>query len=286
MHHTPGGSGRHMAPAPEAHGGRHEGPGPYRRRGRPFDYGALRLVVLAMIAETPRHGYELMKEIEERMAGGYSPSPGVIYPTLAWLEDMGFAVSEAEGGRKRYRITAEGGAFLAANRAALDDITARMGPRGRGGDVPLPVVEAMRGLKRALRARFAGAEVGAAEMEAIAAAIGDVTEKMERDMADGETGAAAGAVTSTATVVTPKAAGYAAQLCKHFGHKVPARFEGSDGEVAFPGGTCRLHVEGDALTMTVTGADAAAVARLEEVVGSHLVRFAFREELAVDWTRG
>lgn len=282
-----------MAPAPEAHGGRHESPrgpghglGPHRRRGRPFDYGALRLVVLAMIAETPRHGYELMKEIEERMAGGYSPSPGVIYPTLAWLEDMGFAVSEAEGGRKCYRITAEGGAFLAANRAALDDITARMGPRGRGRDVPLPVVEAMRGLKRALRARFAGAEIGAAEVEAIAAAIGDVTEKVERDMANDETDAAAGTVTSTATVVTPKAASYAAQLCKHFGHKVPARFEGSDGEVAFPAGTCRLHVEGDALTMTVTGADDEAVARLEEVVASHLVRFAFREELAVDWTRG
>lgn len=303
-----------MAPAPEAHGGGHAGRhgpgddprhgrehgpghgpghGPHGRRGRrPFDYGALRLVVLAMIAETPRHGYELMKEIEERMAGGYSPSPGVIYPTLAWLEDMGFAVSEAEGGRKRYRITDEGGAFLAANRAALDEITARMGPGGRRRDVPAEVVEAMRGLKRALRARFAGGGAGAGEIEAIAAAIREAADKVEKDMASGtangtanETGQGA-AVTSTATVTTPKAPGYAAQLCKHFAHKVPARFEGSDGEIVFEIGTCRLHAEGDTLAMTVTAADEAALARLEQVVASHLLRFAFREEFAIDWTRG
>src|SRR3974390_2082631 len=79
-----------------------------RRGGRPFDYGELRLLALAMIAEQPRHGYELMKAIEERMGGSYSPSPGVIYPTLAWLEDMGYAAVEIEdAGRKRYRITAE-----------------------------------------------------------------------------------------------------------------------------------------------------------------------------------
>src|ERR1700759_1689517 len=67
-----------------------------RREGRPFDYGELRLLALAMIAEQPRHGYELMKAIEERMGGTYSPSPGVIYPTLSWLEDMGYAAVETE----------------------------------------------------------------------------------------------------------------------------------------------------------------------------------------------
>ena len=61
-----------------------------------------------MIAEQPRHGYELMKGIEERMGGGYSPSPGVIYPTLAWLEDMGYATADAEGSRRSYRVTAGG----------------------------------------------------------------------------------------------------------------------------------------------------------------------------------
>jgi DNA-binding PadR family transcriptional regulator len=291
MHHEPCGESPHMAPPPEGRGGhpkhRHQGPhhGPQRGPGRrrPFDYGALRLVVLAMIAETPSHGYELMKGIEERMGGGYSPSPGVIYPTLAWLEDMGFAVSEAEGGRKRYRITGEGEAFLVANKAALEDLQARLGAPGRGRAVPEPVIEAMRGLKRALRARFAAGEADADAIDAIAAAIRTATGEVEKDMpaVDRE----AETVTSTARVVTPKAASYAAQLCTHFAHKMPSRFEGSGGEIAFPLGTCRLHVEGETLTMTVAGADAATVERLESVVASHLRRFAFREELVIDWQR-
>src|SRR5271163_5272853 len=90
-----------------------------RRHGRLFDYGELRLLILAMIAEQPRHGYELIKVIEERFGGSYTPSPGVIYPTLSWLDDMGYAAVDAEAsGRKRYRLTAEGEAFLVANRAA------------------------------------------------------------------------------------------------------------------------------------------------------------------------
>jgi DNA-binding PadR family transcriptional regulator len=71
-----------------------------------------------MIAEQPRHGYELMRAIEERMGGSYS-HPGVIYPTLSWLEDMGYTRVEAEGGRKSYAITDEGKVFLTANRAAI-----------------------------------------------------------------------------------------------------------------------------------------------------------------------
>ena len=88
---------------------------------------------------------------------------------------------------------------------------------------------------------------------------------------------------ATASVTTPKAASYAAQLCKHFAHKVPARFEGSDGEVTFAGGTCSLHVEGETLTMTIDAEGEEALSRLQEVVASHLLRFAFREEIAVAW---
>src|SRR3954463_11592579 len=100
----------------------------YPRRGRrPFDYGDLRLLVLAMLAERPRHGYELIKAIEERTGGGYSPSPGVIYPTLAWLDDMGYASEAAEGARRRCAVTAEGSAFLGANRAELDALRERAG---------------------------------------------------------------------------------------------------------------------------------------------------------------
>lgn len=157
-----------------------------------------------MIAEAPRHGYELMKVIEERMGGGYSPSPGVIYPTLAWLEDMGYALPEAEGGRKRYRITPEGAAFLAANRPALDEIGARTGPIGGRRNAPQPVLEAMHGLKRALRARFAQGAADTAATEAIAAAIRAAAETVEKTMTTTETTAA---LRSTATVTTPKATG-------------------------------------------------------------------------------
>jgi len=265
--------------APDGPGaGPHE-PGRGPRGRRPFDYGALRLIVLAMIADEPRHGYELMKSIEERMGGGYSPSPGVIYPTLSWLEDMGFALPAAEGGRKRYRITPEGEAFLAANRATLGEIDARMGPRGQRSDAPDPVREAMQGLKRALRGRFARGAVDAAAAGEIAAAIRAAAQAVENSM----TTDTSETLTSTATVTTPKAVGYAAQLCKHFAHKLPAHFEGTDGEITFSAGTCRLHAEGDTLTITVEGATPQEITQLQDVVARHLARFAFREELAIAW---
>src|SRR5690606_1311377 len=109
------------------HHGRHGGHGRGGRHGgRLFDYGELRLLILSMIAEAPRHGYELLKSIEEKFGGAYSPSPAVIYPPLAWLDDMGYAaVQPTEGGRKRYDLTPEGESFLAANRAAIDALIAR-----------------------------------------------------------------------------------------------------------------------------------------------------------------
>src|SRR4051812_37924481 len=93
-------------------GGRGEYRGEGRRGSRLFDYGELRLLVLALIAQAPAHGYELIKTIEDRFGGSYTPSPGVIYPTLSWLEDMGYATVEAEGGRKSYAITEAGTTFL------------------------------------------------------------------------------------------------------------------------------------------------------------------------------
>ena len=154
-----------------------------RREGRPFDYGELRLLALAMIAEQPRHGYELMKAIEERMGGTYSPSPGVIYPTLAWLEDMGYAAVETEdAGRKRYRITAEGEAFLTANRAAVDDLLARLGQTedGRRDGIPAQVLRAMQNLKLALRLRLRRGGLDAAAAEAIASALDSAAQTVER----------------------------------------------------------------------------------------------------------
>lgn len=171
--------------ADRRHGGHHRhhhGRGG-RRGGRPFDYGELRLLALSMIAEQPSHGYELMKAIEERMGGSYSPSPGVMYPTLSWLEDMGYAaVDAAEAGRKRYRITAEGEAFLAANRAAVDDLASRIGPAGAGRreGVPAPVLRGMENLKLALRLRLERGPLEHDAAESIAAALDTAAQAVER----------------------------------------------------------------------------------------------------------
>lgn len=200
-HRHIGGRGRHFIPSdtlfgcdgaarfhhghrgPFGHRG-HPGRGP--GRGRLFDYGELRLLVLALIAEAPRHGYELIKAIEERFAGAYTPSPGVIYPTLSWLNDMGYADVETEqGGRKRYAISAEGQAFLEANRAAADDLLARAaqagetGRRGRHG-APAPVIRAMENLKTALRLRLREGDLDDEALQRIAAAIDAAAQAVER----------------------------------------------------------------------------------------------------------
>src|SRR5271167_5163350 len=86
-------------------GGHHHGGGRGGRLGRVFDHGDLRYVLLRLVAEKPRHGYELIKAIEEQFGGMYSPSPGVIYPTLTLLEELGYLRPEtAEGTRKLYSI--------------------------------------------------------------------------------------------------------------------------------------------------------------------------------------
>lgn len=152
-------------------GGHHRHHRRGRRGGRLFDYGEIRLLLLAMIAEQPCHGYELMKAIEDRFGGRYSPSPGVVYPTLSWLDDMGYAAIEAEeGGRKRYRITEEGEAFLAANRAAADELLARVSAAA-GEPTPAPVVRAMENLKLALRLRLERGSIDQATTETIATAL-------------------------------------------------------------------------------------------------------------------
>jgi DNA-binding PadR family transcriptional regulator len=185
------GSGRRFAHpedlADRRHGGyRHRRQGHRlggRRSHRLFDYGELSLLVLAMIGEQPRHGYELMKAIEDRMGGSYSPSPGVIYPTLAWLEDMGYAAVEAEAaGRKRYRITTEGEAFLVANRAAVEDLLSRTGEPGAGPDRDLPaqVLRGMENLKLALRLRLRCGALDQATAETIAAALDAAARTVER----------------------------------------------------------------------------------------------------------
>lgn len=117
-HHHPHGPHGHPH-----HGGGH---GPRGRGPKMFDAGAMRYIVLQLISEKPRHGYEIIKELEQRSGGGYSPSPGAIYPLLSMLLDMGHVVASADGNKKLHTITPEGEAFLAENRQFVDAILARM----------------------------------------------------------------------------------------------------------------------------------------------------------------
>lgn len=92
-----------------------------RGRGRRmFDGGELRLVLLKLIADEPRHGYELIRAVEELTGGEYAPSPGVVYPTLTFLEEAGYVTSQPDGAKKLFTATAEGNAYLAENRALAE----------------------------------------------------------------------------------------------------------------------------------------------------------------------
>lgn len=106
--------------------GRHRG-GPFGGRGpRMFDPGALRLVVLGLIAEEPRHGYDIIKALEAKFQGAYSPSPGAIYPMLQMLEEADLVSSTADGNKRLYSITEQGKAYLAENAAELAKINAQI----------------------------------------------------------------------------------------------------------------------------------------------------------------
>jgi len=106
--------------------------GPFRG-GRFFGHGDLKLVILSLLDERPRHGYDIIKAIEERSGGTYQPSAGTVYPTLTLLEEMGFARSTAdEGGKRVYEITDAGREHLAAHQSTVDDIFSRVARAGAG----------------------------------------------------------------------------------------------------------------------------------------------------------
>ncbi len=117
-------------------GGRHGGGGRGEmnpddmRAGRMLAQGDLRLVALALIAEAPRHGYEIIKLVEEKTADWYSPSPGIVYPTLTYLEEAGHVTASTEGSKKLYTITGEGRAYLETNRDLADVVLDRLSALG------------------------------------------------------------------------------------------------------------------------------------------------------------
>lgn len=195
-HHSPGHDHAHDHPRGDgrrhARGfgfgrdfGRHGG-GRHRhgmRGGRPFERGDLRFVLLHLISEKPRHGYELITAIEEQLGGMYSPSPGVIYPTLTLLEELGYVRPESgDGSKKLYLITDAGTAFLAANRPQLDAILARMAEVGRAyGGGPAPeIVRAMENLNSALAIRLGRGPLTPEQVRAVTTTLDHAAGEIER----------------------------------------------------------------------------------------------------------
>ncbi len=108
-------------------GGRHgSGGDDMMRARRMLAQGDLRLIALALIAEQPRHGYEIIKLLEEKTGGWYAPSPGMVYPTLTYLEEAGHVTAQTEGAKKLYTITDEGKAYLDENRTFVDAVLDRL----------------------------------------------------------------------------------------------------------------------------------------------------------------
>ncbi len=178
-----GGGGRH--------GGRFgEGGEDLMRARRMLAQGDLRLVALALIAEAPRHGYEIIKLLEEKTSDWYSPSPGIVYPTLTYLEEAGYVTASTEGSKKLYTITDEGRAYLESNRdlvgVVLDRLTAlgervnRWRREARGGredrrELPPLIEAAFDNLREIVRKRLAAnADTEASIAEVLTGAAADL----------------------------------------------------------------------------------------------------------------
>ncbi len=168
----------------EMGGGRGWGRRHRRRRGRIFEQGDLRFLILGLIAEKPRHGYEIIKAIEEETGGAYTPSPGVIYPTLTLLEEMGqIAATEGDGNRKQFAITAEGEAYLAENRSAAEAVKARMREvASEQADRPAPEIQrAIENLRNVLYMRWERGPIDRDEAKRIA----ETLDRAARDIENG-----------------------------------------------------------------------------------------------------
>jgi DNA-binding PadR family transcriptional regulator len=128
-HFGPGGGGRHGFFGGPFGGGGFRGGG--MRTARVLASGDLQLLILLLLSEKPRHGYEIIKAVEEHSSGVYTPSPGMVYPALTYLEETGYATATAEGTKKLFSITADGTAYLTKNRAAAEEIWNRLALFGR-----------------------------------------------------------------------------------------------------------------------------------------------------------
>ncbi|HEU0065994.1 MAG TPA: PadR family transcriptional regulator [Sphingomonas sp.] len=175
--------GRGMRGPGFGQGPRGGGGGPGGRGRRMFDGGELRLVLLKLIADEPRHGYDVIRAIEAMTGEAYKPSPGVVYPTLTLLDEMGLIEEQAaEGAKKRFTTTEAGRAHLGENQQAVDALMIRLaevGERSARTD-GAPVRRAMGNLRQALRDRLGRKDVGDATLHEAVALIDGVAQQIER----------------------------------------------------------------------------------------------------------
>jgi DNA-binding PadR family transcriptional regulator len=189
-------AGRHGRWGHHRHGGgRHGrggdfGGGDMMRAGRMLAQGDLRLLALALIAEQPRHGYEIIKVLEEKTEGWYAPSPGIVYPTLTYLEETGHVTAQVDGAKRLYTITDEGRVYLEQNRAFVDAVLERLDAVGermrsrrgdedddsrRGPRVPRLVRAALENLREVAAERLKGdADAEAKVVEVLARAAAEL----------------------------------------------------------------------------------------------------------------
>lgn len=152
-------------------------------RRRMFGSGELRLVLLKLIADEPRHGYDLIRAIEARTGGQYAPSPGVVYPTLTMLTDMGLIDEQAaEGSRKAYAVTAEGTVHLAEHEAEIEALFVRL-DEAKPSEAPhggANIRRAMGNLMAALRNRVAHEGFDEALVHEVTAILDEAAQRIER----------------------------------------------------------------------------------------------------------
>jgi DNA-binding PadR family transcriptional regulator len=151
-------------------------------RMRPLEQGDLRWLTLDLLAEQPRHGYDIIKAIEEAFNGHYAPSPGAIYPMLTLLEETGLIESETQGAKKLYRVTEAGRAEVAAQQQAIDAARGRLKESSqRFGGVPAPeIMRAMDNLRAALRVRLAKDDLAGEALARVTAALDRAASDIER----------------------------------------------------------------------------------------------------------
>lgn len=168
--------------------GGHHGNHPFGRgfgrggRERMFDAGELQLVLLNQIASKPSYGYELIKALEERLAGAYAPSPGVVYPTLTLLEERGFITASSESGKKVFTITDAGQQELQTQAERLAEIEARLEDSGArfGRERSPELMRAFLNLRGAIRARMVRGRITPEQMKRIAEAVNAAAESIDK----------------------------------------------------------------------------------------------------------